>query len=128
MRAEIERRFGTRVAEIVDDCTDTDVLPKPPWRARKESYISHIASASPSIVLVSAADKLHNTRSIMRDLRARGDAVWDIFKGGKLGTLWSYRAVVSAYRDAVTIAARRRVGSHGHRARGAGDEGFGTRE
>jgi len=33
-REEIRRRFGDRVVEIVDGCTDTDLMPKPRWRVR----------------------------------------------------------------------------------------------
>src|SRR5215208_488722 len=32
-REEVRRRFGERVTEIVDGCTDAEVVPKPPWRA-----------------------------------------------------------------------------------------------
>src|SRR5919202_957739 len=85
-REEIRRRFGDRVAEIVDGCTDAETTPKPPWRERKERYVSHIASAPPSVRLVSAADKLHNARSILADLRTCGEGVWDRFRGGKEGT------------------------------------------
>ena len=97
-REEIRRRFGDRVAEIVDGCTDAETIPKPPWRERKERYVAHIADASPSVCLVSAADKLHNARSILSDLRACGDEVWGRFKGGKEGTLWYYRSLVGAFR------------------------------
>lgn len=34
-RREIRRRFGQRVVGIVDECTDAEVIPKPPWRGRK---------------------------------------------------------------------------------------------
>jgi len=94
----IRQRFGDTVAAIVEGCTDTDEMPKPPWRPRKEAYIAHVASASPSVRLVSAADKLHNARTILADYRRHGDAVWDRFSGGKDGTLWYYRALVEAYR------------------------------
>ena len=96
--AEIRRRFGDTVADIVAGCSDTDVVPKPPWRPRKEAYVAHLASASPSARLVSAADKLHNARSILTDYRRLGEAVWTRFAGGKEGTLWYYRAVVQAFR------------------------------
>ena len=46
--------------------------------------------------LVSAADKLHNARSILADLRVSGDALWGRFTGGKEGTLWYYRALAGA--------------------------------
>jgi GTP pyrophosphokinase len=99
-RAEIARRFGDLVAAIVDGCTDADVIPKPPWRARKEAYLRHLPSAPPSVRLVSAADKLYNARSILADYRAVGEALWERFTGGKEGTLWYYRALVDAYRAA----------------------------
>ena len=94
---DIRVRFGDAVAEIVDGCTDTYEDPKPAWRPRKEAYVEHVATASPSVRLVSAADKLHNARSILKDLRALGDELWTRFTGGKDGTLWYYRALVEAY-------------------------------
>ncbi|QLE57759.1 HD domain-containing protein [Nostoc sp. TCL26-01] len=96
-RAEIRRRFGESVTAIVDGCTDTDSTPKPPWQQRKEAYIAHIAHASPSVLLVSAADKLYNAQSILKDYRLVGESLWDRFQGGKAGTLWYYRSLVDAY-------------------------------
>jgi GTP pyrophosphokinase len=101
-REEIRRRFGDRVVEIVDGCTDTDVMPKPPWRVRKEAYITHISVASAPVRLVSAADKLHNARTVLEDYRIVGEALWKRFNGGKEGTLWYYRAAVDALRKSGT--------------------------
>ena len=96
---DIRVRFGGRVVEIVLGCTDADVIPKPPWRQRKEAYIQHLAEATPETLLVSCCDKLHNSRSIVLDLRAIGGDLWSRFKGGEDGTLWYYRALVDAFRD-----------------------------
>ena len=101
-REEIRSRFGDRVVEIVDGCTDTDVMPKPPWRVRKEAYITHISVASAPVRLVSAADKLHNARTVLEDYRIVGEALWKRFNGGKEGTLWYYRAAVDALRKSGT--------------------------
>jgi (p)ppGpp synthase/HD superfamily hydrolase len=90
---EIRRRFGARVAKIVDGCTDTDVSPKPPWRPRKEKYIARLRKENADTRLVSAADKLNNVRSILADYRAIGESVWERFNGGRDGTLWYYRAL-----------------------------------
>ncbi len=98
--ADIRHRFGDAVADIVDGCTDADVVPKPEWRKRKEEYIAHIHSASASVRLVSAADKLHNARAILRDYRIHGEDLWKRFNGGKEGTLWYYRSVVEALSQA----------------------------
>jgi (p)ppGpp synthase/HD superfamily hydrolase len=92
--AEIHERYGDNVARIVAGCTDTDQTPKPPWRARKEQYLDHLASADRSIQLVSAADKLHNVRSLCEDYRTIGESLWQRFNGGRDGTLWYYRAVL----------------------------------
>jgi GTP pyrophosphokinase len=96
--AEIRRRFGPAVAEIVEGCSDTMATPKPPWRARKEAFLARLPHASPSARLVSTADKLHNARTILADLRTVGDAVWDRFQGGKEGTLWYHRSLVEILR------------------------------
>jgi GTP pyrophosphokinase len=94
-RAEIYRRFGPRVAAIVDDCTDSDATPKPPWRERKEKHLARLSAAGASAHLVSAADKLHNARSILQDYRVLGERLWERFSGGKSGTLWYYRQVAA---------------------------------
>ena len=99
---EIRERFGDDVAEIVAGCTDTYEDPKPAWQPRKEAYVAHVRTASASVRLVSAADKLHNARAILADLRTSGEALWGRFTGGKEGTLWYYRALVGAYAAAGT--------------------------
>lgn len=100
---DIRRIFGERVASIVSGCTDADVEPKPPWRPRKEAYLAHLPGAPAEILLVSACDKLHNARAIVRDLREHGAALWSRFTGGRDGTLWYYRALVDAYRKAGSV-------------------------
>jgi len=97
MLKEVRRRFGARVAKIVDGCTDADTYPKPPWRERKETYIQHLKTADAETRLVSAADKLNNVRSILSDYRDVGESVWDRFKGGRDGTLWYYRALLDEF-------------------------------
>jgi len=96
--AMIERLFGPEVAAIVDSCTDTDQQPKPAWQARKERYIAHLAGAPATVLLVAAADKLANARSILADLRATGDSVWERFTASKTQSLWYYRTVVETLR------------------------------
>jgi (p)ppGpp synthase/HD superfamily hydrolase len=96
---EILRRYGERVYAMVKGCTDSEVpkgARKPPWRSRKEAYIEHARHAPAAEKLVSAADKVHNARSILSDYRCLGDAVWTRFSGRKEGTLWYYRALVGA--------------------------------
>lgn len=99
-RQAIEQRFGKRVADIVEACTDSTEQPKPPWRERKARYIEHLRTASPDIKLVSAADKLHNARSILTDLRIQGPALWARFTVGSAeGVLWYFRGLAQAFRE-----------------------------
>jgi len=95
---EVRQRFGDRVANIVEGCSDTYTIPKPPWKQRKLDHLEVLRRADDDIRLVSAADKLHNVRTILADYRSEGDRVWDRFSGRKDGTLWYYRAVLDVLR------------------------------
>ena len=96
---DIEKKFGKAVAKIVDGCTDSYETPKPPWMERKKKYIAHLKDSDSSTRLVSASDKLHNTRAILAELRRHGLEVFERFAGKKDGTLWYYRALVTAFRQ-----------------------------
>ena len=90
--------FGPEVLRIVEACTDADTHPKPPWRERKAAYVARLASEDRAVLLVSASDKLHNARSLVRDLRVDGECVWDRFSAPKGATPPCYRALVDAFR------------------------------
>jgi (p)ppGpp synthase/HD superfamily hydrolase len=98
MLNQVRRRFGKRVAHIVEGCSDAFTTPKPPWRERKEPYIRHLRTADADTRLVSAADKLHNARSIVADYRELGEQIWERFQGKRDGTLWYYRALLDEFK------------------------------
>ncbi len=96
--AEIRARFGDRVADMVSANSDTDVVPKPPWRERKEAYIADVATKDVGAVRVSIADKLHNARMIVFDHRAVGDGLWDRFRTKSApDVLWYYESLLEAF-------------------------------
>ena len=95
----IRDHFGSEVAEIVDHCTDAYEDPKPEWRERKETYVDEVPNMPATAALVSCADKLHNARAILSDLREVGDELWGRFTGGKNGTRWYYSSLVEAFDD-----------------------------
>lgn len=97
LREEIRGQFGEHVLEIVEGCTDAETIPKPPWRQRKEAYIAHLENASDATRMVSCADKLHNARAIVSDLRVLGNVLWSRFTGGKEGSLWYYRTLADVF-------------------------------
>lgn len=90
---ELEGRFGPRVTRMVMALSDCTTYPKPPWQARKEAYIEALGREGPEVRLISAADKLHNARSVLRDLLEVGDRVWDQFAASRTQTLWYYREI-----------------------------------
>ena len=87
---EIREKYGEAVAQIVADCTDAWVEPKPEWKVRKVSYINSLQKKDASSLLVSLADKTHNAEAILQDYKEIGDALWKRFNAGKEGTLWYY--------------------------------------
>jgi (p)ppGpp synthase/HD superfamily hydrolase len=95
---EIRRRFGPRVAKIVEGCTDSFGEPKREWVERKKDYLREVRHADVDTRLVSASDKLHNVRTILSDYRQHGEAIWARFSGKKEGTLWYYRALSDEYQ------------------------------
>jgi len=95
---EVRRQFGSRVAKIVEGCTDSFGDLKPEWMERKKNYLRELKDADVETRLVSASDKLHNVRTILTDYRKDGDDVWSRFSGKKDGTLWYYRALSDEYQ------------------------------
>jgi (p)ppGpp synthase/HD superfamily hydrolase len=98
--AEIREKFGDDVATIVDECSDTDVVPKPPWKQRKQDYIDHLGEASDATILVSLADKLDNARAILRDFRDLGPELWTRFSvHDPRQHLWYYRELLKVFKE-----------------------------
>jgi (p)ppGpp synthase/HD superfamily hydrolase len=99
----IEQIFGPRVAKIVDGCTDSygeEGKRKPRWFPRKLRYLHRVRNEDAETRFVSAADKLYNTRAVLRDLRYSGESVFDRFSAPKAKVLWYYRSLVREYRAA----------------------------
>lgn len=97
-RDEIYHHFGESVGSIVEGCTESETVPKPPWTKRKLRYLAQIETASPSVQLVSLADKLHNGRSLLSQFNQFGASIWQNFSVGKAETLWFYRALLEIYQ------------------------------
>jgi (p)ppGpp synthase/HD superfamily hydrolase len=89
--ASIAERFGSEVADIVRDCTDTTEGPPPgekePWLLRKTRHITSLANKSLSSLLVIAADKAHNAGDMVLDAR-HDPAIWSKFNAGMEGSAW----------------------------------------
>jgi (p)ppGpp synthase/HD superfamily hydrolase len=90
----LQKLFGKEVLGIVMDCSDATPRAgedKEPWAVRKQKYVEHLERASVSALRVSAADKLHNARTTVGDLRESG--TWAEFNACYHQSLWYYDAV-----------------------------------
>jgi (p)ppGpp synthase/HD superfamily hydrolase len=99
---ELDREFGSRVREIVEACSDSTAAEgehKLDWQTRKQSYLAALPAHSKQAQLVSLADKLHNARSIVRDLKRVGPQAFQRFQGKRQGTLWYYAQLKNIFRD-----------------------------
>jgi (p)ppGpp synthase/HD superfamily hydrolase len=100
--AEIRARFGAPVAEIVVACSDDLGGPRDErdWQDRKQEYLTHLEDPKlrTGALRVSAADKLHNARSILSDLREHGPSVWERFQADADAQRWYYSEVARIVR------------------------------
>lgn len=93
------QQFGEQVAYIVEACSESDTIPKPPWLERKQHYIKTFRSAPEQVRRVMLADKLHNARCNLAEWHRYGELSWSFFTTGKEGLIWFYRSIVAASRE-----------------------------
>jgi (p)ppGpp synthase/HD superfamily hydrolase len=99
---DVRNRFGERVARIVESCSDSLADTgerKADWDERKRRYLAHLAAADEDTLRVALADKVHNARAILRDLRnpAIGQKVWERFSQSNEKTLGYYRRLAETF-------------------------------
>ena len=105
MSDRIRAKFGDRVADIVDGCSDAKSSPggsKPPWRSRKEAYLEHLRSATNDVLRVSIADKVHNARSIATDQDRFGEELWKRFSSTSEESRWYYTSLRDIYKERIS--------------------------
>ena len=104
--AELAEQFGETVARIVEHCTDdlendrlegTKSRGADNWKARKEAYLARLEHADAASLRVSAADKLHNARAIVADLRRQGRSALDVFNAPPSEVVWYYRSLDAVF-------------------------------
>ena len=80
---EIEEKFGLRVRELVESETEDKRAELPPsdtWRIRKEESLAVLKNTDDiGVLIVWMGDKLANMRSIYRDFKVEGEAMWQRF-------------------------------------------------
>ena len=96
---EIEERFGARVRELVESETEDKRAELPPsetWRIRKEESLSVLRNTKDDgVLMLWLGDKLANMRSIYRDFKEEGAAMWQRFnQKDEREQAWYYRSIV----------------------------------
>ena len=101
---DVRRRFGSRIANIVKACSDSlveDPTQKEEYEARKAKHIAKLSTASDDVLLVTAADKLHNARAIHADLLVLGSGMLKDkgFNGTAEQILWYYNGILAVLEE-----------------------------
>ena len=96
---EVEEKFGKRVRELVESETEDKRANLPPsdtWRVRKEESLAVLKNADDiGVLIVWLGDKLANMRSIYRDWKVEGDAMWQRFNQKNVNEqAWYYSSIV----------------------------------
>ena len=97
---EIEERFGKRVRELVQSETENkraDLPPAETWRIRKEESLAVLKNTEDmGVLMVWLGDKLANMRSLYRDWKVEGDAMWQRFnQKDAREQAWYYHSIVT---------------------------------
>lgn len=100
--AEIEELFGSEVERVVRACSDSlvvDPAHKAPWRERKEAHLAELAHADADVILVSAADKVHNARALRTDLDLHGISATERFNAAPDQIAWYYESMLAVLTE-----------------------------
>jgi (p)ppGpp synthase/HD superfamily hydrolase len=90
----MRQEFGERVLAMVKDVSKDEAIAD--WHERCAAYLENLENrASEQSLIVSAADKIHNLRSMIIDYREVGDMLWQRFStGSSKDQLWWYESVL----------------------------------
>jgi (p)ppGpp synthase/HD superfamily hydrolase len=97
--ALIRDRFGGEVAAMVEALSDAVVVPKPPWRERKELILTRLQGASMAVLRIAIADRLHNASSQLMDYQRMGEGFWERFNAPKAEILWALQAFIQLCQE-----------------------------
>ncbi len=88
---ELKNEFGTRVHDMVMEVTEKKGKEEVSWRERKQAYLDSLAHTdNAEALLISVADKMHNLRSIIDDLREHGDGILKALSTSPSEQLWFF--------------------------------------
>lgn len=95
---------GERVATIVKHVTEPldankEADDQIPWLKRKEVYLDNLRQGGKESALVSAGDKIHNTESLITDIKKEGDEFIKRFGSSLLNKLWFHEQSLAIIKE-----------------------------
>ena len=100
--SSLEHDFGQRVANLVRSVSEVDKsekMDRQSWQQRKEHYLAKIQLAEEGALYISAADKIHNLRSLVSAYQERGEQIWRAFHNPAGSKLWFYHEVLAVLQE-----------------------------
>lgn len=95
--SQAEQEFGPAVgkylAELTEPSTHAGTTPDS-WEVRKSRRLEQLKTASPQALIIFAADKIHNFRSLLEDYSIWGEEIWSRFHAEKDRQLWYVREML----------------------------------
>lgn len=76
---DMERDFGKKITQIVKEVSEEENLGRENWKERKQGYLAHLQNASYEAMMVCAADKIHNLRSLIDAYQKYGKKIFKEF-------------------------------------------------
>lgn len=94
---DIEKRFGSKVAELVSYESEDkmhDISPESSWKTRKEAFLDNLQKAPLEAKVICLSDKLSNIRMSVKMHSEKGDDMWLAFnQKDKKEQEWYYRSI-----------------------------------
>ena len=93
---ELENDFGGNVRPLVEGVSEriqTEEIEVKSWKERKRVYIERLKEASEGSLIISAADKIHNMRSIIEDYMDDHEGFMRDFKGALTDRAMVYQGI-----------------------------------
>jgi (p)ppGpp synthase/HD superfamily hydrolase len=95
----LQDELGETVVTIVKAVSEDKELE---WEERKKRYIETVVLGGEHVWAVSAADKIHNSLSLIDAHQILGSEVWTKFRRNKQDSLWFLRTLCNRLKEVWT--------------------------
>ena len=94
---QIKSKFGTKVLNIVKQCSSSD-LSNEKFIENKKKFLDSMSKMSQSSLLVSLCDKLHSINCIINDYNKIGKKLWRSHYLSSEETNWYYKSLCKNFK------------------------------